>query len=86
MIHKIYSVYDTKAEVYSLPYYMNNEPSAIRTFSDWVNNKETPYGKHPEDYILFSCGELDDSTGTITQDKISSIGNGLQFIIQENEQ
>nr|UXQ88131.1 MAG: nonstructural protein [Microvirus sp.] len=77
MKHNIYSIYDSKAEAYSLPFYMQHEAQAIRTLQDWTNNPETPYSKHPEDYTLFHLGTYDEITGTITQDKITSVVNSL---------
>lgn len=79
MNHNIYSVYDSKAEAYSLPFYMQHEAQAIRTFHDWANNPETPYYKHPEDFTLFHLGTYDEITATITQDKITSITTALQL-------
>lgn len=77
MIHKIYSIFDSKAEAYSLPFYYQHEGQALRTFGDWVNDPNTPYGKHPEDYTMFEIGTYDENNGYITQDKITSITNGL---------
>ena len=79
MIHKIYAVFNSKSEAYSLPFYYQHEGQATRTFSDWVNDSNTPYGKHPEDYTLFAIGEYDEVTGSITQDKITSIVNAVQL-------
>ena len=80
MIHKIYSIYDSKSEAYSLPFYYQHEGQATRTFSDWVNDPQTPYGKHPEDYTMFAMGTYDEITGSVTQDKITSVVNGLSLV------
>jgi len=82
MIHNIYAVYDSKAETYTPPYFQHKEAMALRTFSDCANDIGHTFGKHPEDYTLFDLGQYDDQTGSITQDKISSIANGKQ--LQEN--
>lgn len=79
MIHKIYSVFDSKGEAFSLPFYYQHDGQALRTFHDWVQDKETPYGKHPEDYTLFSIGTYDEITGTITQESIKSMTTALQI-------
>ena len=76
MIHKIYAVYDSKGESYTPPFFDHAEGRAIRTFSDCCNDPGHQFGKHPEDYTLFDLGQYDDNTGTITQDKISSIATG----------
>ena len=86
MNHELYSVYDTKSELYTLPFFVNNKAMAIRYFSNWVNDRTHTFGLNPEDYILFHLGTYDDTLATITQDKIESIGNGLQFKINEENQ
>lgn len=79
MKHNIYSIYDSKAEVYTLPFFQTNDAMALRLFADWVNNKDHTFGKHPEDYTLFKTGSYEDSTGMLTQDHIESLTNGLQL-------
>ena len=79
MIHKIYAIFDSKAEAYSLPFYYQHEGQALRTVIDWLNDPNTPYAKHPEDYTLFDLGTYDENTGTITQDAIKSIQNLVQL-------
>lgn len=76
MKHKIYAVYDSKAESYTPPFFEHAEGRALRTFADCCNDKGHQFGKHPEDYTIFRLGEYDDNTGTITQDKISSVASG----------
>lgn len=84
MKHNIYSIFDTKAEAFSLPFYYQYEGQAIRTCVDWLNNPETPYAKHPEDYTLYAIGTYDEVTGTITQDQISSVTTFIQLKAKEN--
>jgi len=76
MIHKIYSVFDSKAESYTPPFVDNAEGRALRTFADCCNDQGHQFGKHPEDYTLFCLGEFNDDTGAIDQDKIRSIATG----------
>lgn len=58
----VYSVYDSKAEAYLQPFYMQSEGQAIRSFGEVANNKEHSIGKYPEDFTLFHLGYFDDST------------------------
>lgn len=85
MINKMYAVYDSKAEVYTFPFYVQREAEAIRMFSFWINDKEHKFGMNPEDYTLFDIGEYETTLGIITQDKINAIGNGLKFIKNEDK-
>ena len=83
MIHKIFAVYDSKAETYTPPYFQHKEAMAIRSFADCCNDPGHTFGVHPEDYTLYNLGEYDDSLGTITQDKITAVTGGLQLVNQE---
>lgn len=80
MIHKMFAVYDSKSESYTPPFYDHAEGRALRTFADCCNDKDHQFGKHPADYTLFNVGEFDDNLGTINQDKIISVANGLTLI------
>ncbi|AXL14758.1 nonstructural protein [Microviridae sp.] len=86
MIHKIYTIYDSKAEAYLPPFFMHQQGMALRTFTDCVNDPNHAFGKHPEDYTLFNAGIFDDDLGTITQDKLESVANGLTLVQQEENQ
>lgn len=63
---QLVSVYDAKAEVYSPPIAVPTLGMAERSFADEVNNPQSQYNKHPEDYTLFHLGEYDDATGVVT--------------------
>lgn len=67
MIHKIVTVYDSKAEAFSPPVFVQSYGAAIRSFADQINGAEdNNVSKHPEDFTLFGLGEFDDSTGKFT--------------------
>lgn len=59
------SIYDSKAEYWSLPMCFHSEAQAVREFGNAVNGNDTEYGRHPEDYTVFALGTFDESTGTI---------------------
>lgn len=61
----MYSIRDTKSELYSTPWYAINHATAIRNFSKAVNSSESPIKEQPEDYDLWYVGEYDDNTGKI---------------------
>lgn len=62
---QIFSVYDKKAVAYNAPFYFHQKGQAIRAFEDAVNDPQSPFFKHPEDFALFLIGEWDDTTGLI---------------------
>ena len=84
MKHRMYSVYDAKAEMHNTPMFVSTEAFAIRNFADVCNNPQHPMGQHPEDYHLYFLGEYDDDTGTINQDVIKQVCNGLALVKQED--
>lgn len=59
----MYCVFDSKAAVYGVPFFMVNDAMAIRSFGDLANDDRTLVGKHPEDFTLYRVGYFDDSTG-----------------------
>jgi hypothetical protein len=70
MLHKIVAIYDTKAEAFSQPVFVQSHGAAVRSFSDQVNGGgDNNLANHPEDFTLFAFGEFDDSTGVFTIDK-----------------
>lgn len=64
MKHRIFSIYDTKGEFHSPPFYQKTVGMAIRAFKDTAADRNTTIAAHPEDFILFSLGEFEDRNGT----------------------
>lgn len=60
---KGFSVFDLKADVYGVPFFMPSVGVARRTFFDLVKDQSTTISKHPEDFALFHVGEFDDNVG-----------------------
>jgi len=80
MKHKIYSVYDQKAEAYLPPFFLPAKGVAIRTFSEACNDPEHQFGKYPADYTLMELGTFDDSTALIDPySPAITIGTGVEF-------
>lgn len=63
MILKVFSVFDSKAELYRSPFYMNTVGEALRAFQDLANDSQSQVAKHPGDYQLVQIAEYDDATG-----------------------
>lgn len=60
MIHKIFTVYDSKAKAYLPPFFLHATGLAIRAITDCVDDPEHQFYRHPADYTLFECGTFDD--------------------------
>ena len=54
MKQNVYSVYDAKSQVYNNPFYSPTNGSAIRSFIELANSKDTLIGKFPDDFSLIS--------------------------------
>ena len=81
MKHKVFTIYDSKAEHHFPPQFLQAPGQAIRYFEDEANNPESPIGKHPQDYSLFQIGEFDDDLGLLTPlVPIKSLGVAHEFI------
>lgn len=63
MLLRVYSIYDSKVEVYAQPFFMHTKGQAIRAFTDAIADSSSQYAKHPADYTLFELSEYDDSLG-----------------------
>lgn len=61
----IYTIFDLKAKAYNAPFFMANDDVATRAFADAVQDPNSMFSKHPEDYTLHCLGYFNDNTGQI---------------------
>lgn len=81
MIVKMFSVYDSKADFFSKPFFVQSKGEAIRSFTEAANDKSSQIGKYPEDFGLFYIGEFNDSNAQFILAKIPEpIGLALEFV------
>lgn len=81
---KVYSIYDNKALTWGQPYFAQNKHTALRSFSDAVNNPESPFGQHPGDYVLYEIGTWDEFTGQIAGHETNeNLGMAADYIKTE---
>ncbi|AXL14618.1 nonstructural protein [Microviridae sp.] len=59
---EIYTIFDTKAQIYNKPFHQINEAVALRTATDLANDSNSEIAKSPQDYILFYLGNYDDQS------------------------
>lgn len=62
---KVYSVYDSKAEVFKAPFVTVTRAVAIRMFRSAAMDPEHDFYKFGGDFTLFEIGEWDDRTGKV---------------------
>ena len=81
MIINVYTVWDNKVEAYLQPFFSPTKGSAIRAFSEVVNDRSHVFGKNPADYVLFELGSFDDSKGSFNLHAAPvSIGVAVEFV------
>lgn len=81
VLHKIFSVYDSKTGAYCAPFFMKARGEALRSFSDTAMGKDTLISSHPEDFTLFELGEYDDSCAKFTlYDTPVSLGVAIELL------
>ncbi len=80
MLHKQYSVYDSKAEIYLPPFCFPTHGASLRAFKETCNDGQSSIAKHPADYTLFYIGEWDDNIGIQETVTHINLGNGLDQV------
>jgi len=80
MLHKIFTIHDSKAGAYLPPFILPREEMARRTFGDCINSPDHQFGNHPDDYTLFCLGVFDDEIAQYQLDTPKSLGNGLEYV------
>lgn len=81
MITKIFSVYDSKAEVFGKPFFSGTKGLALRSFTEISNDSASEIGKYPADFTLFELGEYDDSNGSFNLHSTPvSLGIAQEFV------
>lgn len=77
---KLYSIYDSKAQVFAVPFPSLTHAEAQRAWKQAVNDSRTPYCKYPEDYTLFCVGEFDVTTAVLTASLPENLGMASRFV------
>lgn len=81
MKHKVYTVYDSKAEVYMQPIYFRADGEATRAFKASIKSQGHQFANNPADYTLFRIAEYDDDKAQfMAYDAFVNLGNGAQFV------
>lgn len=79
----IYALFDSQIAAFAQPYFSPTNGSALRAFSDHVNDKNSPVNKHPGDYSVYQLGSYDDQTGEIQPVKPARIGTAVEYLNKE---
>lgn len=83
MILNVFAVKDLKAKAFLQPFFSNSRGSAMRAFGDAVQDKNCPFNKHPEDYILYEIGTYDDSSAYLTMVPLDLVVQASDFVVDQ---
>lgn len=73
MLVNIYAIYDDAAKAYMQPFFSATDGLAIRAVQKAVDDQNSDFHKHAQDYSLFGIGKFDDSKGTISRQNPSLV-------------
>ena len=77
---EVFAIYDSKADAYLQPFFTANKATAIRSFSDLVNQPNTQFSNHPGDYVLFHVASWQDDRGIFEPLTANiNLGTGVEF-------
>ncbi len=80
MTNKIFTVYDSKAEAYTTPFFSQTTATAIRAFTQAANEVDHDFNRYAADYTLFELGLWDDQTADITTHiTLINLGTAITF-------
>jgi len=83
---KVFSIFDSKAEIFWTPRFYLNAGVALRDFADAVTatKGDNALAQHPEDYTLFEIGNWDENGGDwIGYDAKIALGVGIEYVNRE---
>lgn len=84
---KVFTVYDSKAEAFATPFFMQSTGQALRAWTDTCNDEQTQINRHPEDFTLFHLGDFDSFTGKFENlPTPQSLGIAVEFKTVRNTQ
>lgn len=80
----MYSIFDVKTDTFGVPFFAPSHGSALRSFQDLANDKNTTVGRHPEDFKLVCVGLFDDHSAVILgKDVLESLGFASDYVALE---
>lgn len=62
---RVYSIRDSKAEIFNQPFFQKTDAEAQRSFAQLTRDGKSTINQFPEDFDLYFLGTYDDQTGVI---------------------
>lgn len=83
---KEFMIYDSKAEVYKLPFFAPTTAVGLRLFEQAVSDPNTDLHRFAGDFTLFEMGEIDLTNGNTTMHAAPvNLGTALQFVARAEQ-
>lgn len=60
MLMKIFAIYDSGVSTWQPPMFCPTRGHILRWWNEVCNESNSPFSKHPSDYVLFEIGSWDD--------------------------
>lgn len=80
---KLFTVHDSKAEAFIVPFYERTTGLAVRAFTAAANEDGHQFNRFPGDYTLFELGEFNELTAGIEMLRTpKSLGLAVNFVEQ----
>lgn len=83
MIHKMFTIYDSKANSFLQPFLCPNQSVAIRHFAHAANDPQSDVCRYAQDFNLFEIGTFDTETGDLAI-TTPNINHGMAIQFKEN--
>lgn len=86
VLMSVFAVYDVKAELYNVPFFLPKAAMAVRSFSDLVNDEQSSIHRHPSEFKLVHLGFFDTVTGAMSALEFpESLGFGTDFVKKKED-
>jgi hypothetical protein len=82
---QVYAVYDTKAEAFGQPFFMNADGIAVRSFIEACKNENGEFIKYPNDFTMYQIGTYDDSNACLTYNKPKELITAAQALSKKDK-
>lgn len=83
MTHKIFGIYDAKAEAIVKWFFERTVPLAARAFEDAVRAEGSPFGAHAEDFVLYQVGEGDELSCEVKGVARMEVAKAVDYVSRE---
>lgn len=85
MTSKVFTVYDSKADLWLNPFCMRSRGEALRSWAAVVNDEQSQFCKFPTDFSLFEVADFDDNNGNVIPHVAKvCLGTALEFKSKPN--